>query len=404
MLGNTTQVEGGVGNLAAGRDIKISVSTPIIAGNFTEVFQAADAHFKNEVSASGKVFRLSKEIDYSSKELFCSLIQIGIPFDAAIRIPFQIVPWLSDAVDAATSPKLISTADIRIAVVNAIGGLAYSGSHTDEEVAMWCAAYIRRYGNPGNQFIKVLDNDKEKDLNYEYVKGTLLPHVLSRIIGLPKFSDPMELYSAVFSAQSVDLMSREVVRFLNTLNVYTIRYKTVIHLLQDIILEPPHPWLVNAATISKVATYNFERAIFHQHTIKKAGTKANSALFNQSARECFMHLCAAVLSRYGAFLGVGAKYGLLELRRILKMRQKNPALWSYCQIRSIEPDLESIGIKIAYFTNILERIRSLIDSSDTESKFGGLIEASDALIEITVKLFPDFEPTRAAVTSNPAYP
>lgn len=378
----------GTSNVSAGRDATIITTYPAlhVPNNFNAVFESADNYFSKEVHPSGKIMRKDEEVNYSSKALFSSLMRIGIPFEAAIQIPFQIVPWLVDAAHGAEAEAPIATSDIRSAVLHVIGGLAY-GTHKTEEVHMWCAAYVRRFGNPQNQFLKVIDNDEEKDLDYEYVRKTIIPHLLSRIIGLDRIIDPTIIYKEILSKKNIEAMSREIVSTLRELNVYTIRYRTVIRLIEDIIIEPPHPWIVNIETMDKVAHYNKERAEHHYREIERPLVRGNIASFNRSSREFFTHSCAAILSKYGAFLGVGSRYGLIELRRILKLKEKNPSMWNYCKIHNIDSDLVSIGLQVSVFSNLLDRTMHHLENGDSEKKVDAILDHARDFRKIAFQLY-----------------
>ena len=375
----------GTGHITAGGNVNISrtnIEKDLIG--IEEIFVIADESFRSNVDESGLIYRGDEKVKYSSKELFTSLMQICIPFEASIRIPFQIVNILSD-IKEYDEDKVVTTSDIRIAVVQCIGGLVYL-NHTEEEVNMWTAAYIRRYGNPGNDFLIVIDNGQEKQLNHEYAQTVLIPHLLRRTIGPNECQVPQNSYPAIFSSTQIERMSREILRFVSVLNLYTIRYKTLIHLLQDLVLQPPHPWIVNKDTQRFAILYNIDRANHHLKLIIDSRNINNPALFNQAARECFMHLCAIILSYYGAFLGVNTRYGLLELIRLLRMKRKNPALWSYCNISEIDDDLKPLGCCAYSMVCRLERINHNLMGSDGADKFESLSNAARELAEIVVEI------------------
>lgn len=373
----------GKSNVTAGRDVKI-FSINGVSRNVGEVFKAADDAFKAQIQENGMIKRGDKDIEYSSKSLFGSLMQLGIPFDASINIPFQIVSVLSDMLELNGRDK-ITTADIRIAVVECIGGLIYD-NHTEEEVSMWSAAYIRRYGNPSSQSLLVNDNGDEKELTYDYVKKTVIPHLFKRIVGLEGRNNPISEYPVAFTSVTIDRMSNEIVRFFNTLNLYCIRYKTLINLLEDLVIEPPHPWIVNSKTKKSVTEYNLDRAAHHLALMKNQSAKNIPALFNQASRECFMHLSASILSKYGAFLGVGSRYGMLELRRILSLKDGNAALWEYCNLCDIDKDLDKIGCSTETIIARLNRILHQQNIPDKDGKFDALFKEAVELSEIVVDL------------------
>ena len=376
-------------NNTAGRDVKITNNyhAEHHSSGVDAIFKAADEMFKNRVIENGCINRGGNEISYCSKSLFSSLMQLGIPYDTAINIPFQIIPLLADILDI-SEKETISTSDIRVAVVECIGGLVYE-NHTEEQVSMWSAAYIRRYGNPEKSSLKVHDNGQEIDLSYSYVKKVVIPHLYKRIFNIEGVLNPIQEYSEVFSAMHLDGMAKEIVRFSNTLNLYCIRYKTLINLLEDLIVEPPHPWMVNEKTMTNVASYNLERAAHHLNQVKKTYKQNNPAYFNQSIKECLMHLSASILARYGAFLGVGSKYGFVELRRALLLKVNNSALWKFCKLHEMESDLKAIGCSVDLLLSRLNRIMHQLHIPDTSAKYSALHKEASELAEIALSLTKD---------------
>lgn len=365
---NKKSIEGNR-NFLVGGDLLIQLSMNEQVDVLRQIFAITDQRFKNEVSESGQIFRISKTVKYSSESLFTSLMQIGLPANVALNIPRNIVSILKDIADQKKSDELLSTTDLRIAVVRAIEDLSCSGLFTPETTSIWATAYIRRYGNPDNEFVKVVDYGNERDLNYEYIQSTLLPHLLNRILGLPREAAPIKDYHTIFSRSRVEDMSKEIMRSVNTLNLYTISYKTILYLIQDIILEPPHPWIVSESTLNKVVKYNIERMGHHFEKMNETSARENLVLHQHSFQEYFRHACAAILSMYGAFLGVGNRYGLVELIRILKMNKSNTALWSYCRIQCIDNDLQSLGYSTERLLDSTNRSQGLLNNPSADGKY-----------------------------------
>ena len=393
----------GTGNILVGGDLVLRLSQEEETGLLQQLFSAADRRFKQEISATGKIFRISEEINYSAEALFTSLMQLGLPADVALKLPSEIIGVLRDILDSREGQDqdlAVTTADIRVAVVRALEGLPSLGRFSVETTHMWAAAYIRRYGNPESDFVKVIDHDEERDLNYEYIGGVLLPHILGRVLGLPRDSAPEKLFSQVFTKSRIAEMSTEIMRSVNTLNLYSIGYRTILFLTQDLVLEPPHPWLVTDATKAKVVEYNIERMSAHYSSIRSAASRKNIAILQHAHQEFFRHSCAALLAMYGAFLGVGTRYGLVEMIRILNMRKNNQPLWSTCDIRSIEVDLNVLGISISKLSSEAERARSKMSNPAINGKHLADLETTvEFLFELAVNLRRAKFSTRWAVSS-----
>lgn len=363
------------------------------AGVLGHLFASADARFREEVSSDGKIRRISETIEFSAESLFTSLMQIGLPPSVAIKLPFEIIPFLS-SVGAIEHDKPLTTADIRIAVVQTLHSLENDGLFSRETISMWSAAYIRRYGNPSNQFVKVIDNGVEVDLNYDYIRRWVLPHLINRILDLPKNADPVSKFGRIFSSTVLASMAQEIIAAVNTLNLYSIRYKTLLNLLQDLVLEPPHPWMVSRQSINKVVEYNLERASHHLARASTPSARKSAALVRQSAEESVRHASAAILAHYGAFLGVGNRYGLLELRRILAVRLSNTKLWEYCNLHNIELDLRALGSSIDALAACVGRIQSALGTSSTDHADEESWRANAIFLLQIAKDLADFDPGR----------
>lgn len=373
-------------NMVAGRDIYLNendsekeLSTEI------NPFVKIDSRFRETVNSVCILRRAGGNVVFSSEGLFTSLVRINLNYEDALEATSRVVSLLADQRDLTDDENWIpSTLDVRSAVMRVFTGFADDAKHSREQVSFWFAAYIRRYGNPTNQYVKVLDRTQYCDLNFEYVKEQILPHVLSRILGLNPLENPLETFEqSVFTGKVRDQMAKLIVEYMNQLNLYTIRYKTLVNLLQDLLLEPPHPWLVNLATSKRVTDYNIERAQAHFMNLTD---NAPIYHFEYSARECVQHACAAILAQYCAFLGVGNKYGLIELRRILKIQHQNPELWHFCAIANLPKDLRAIGIDIVMFTRLLQRVTDTFATREQSDRREKLFTACRKIRDIQLKL------------------
>jgi hypothetical protein len=360
----------GVGNITAGGDFKLSINGD--PKDFDEFFTIADNHFRGNVKESGVILQRDIEIEYSSKELFESLLKIGIPFDYSIRIIFGVPQVLADIYDEELGDndekkEMLSTAHIRMAVVHCIEELRYISGEKNQALR-WSSAYIKRYGNPANAYLKVIDNGAEVDLDRVYVKKVILPHLLKRLILPESYMCPVQRFQDFFSNSIINEWAEEIIGILGGLNLYSIRYKTLIILLEDLALEPPHPWIVNKKTVKSVTEYNIERAVYHFKQIEKNLSNSDYSFFNHSFEECAKHLCASILSAYGFFLGVGRRYGFSTLQRILESKDKNFIFWKSCGISRLETDLLKIGCSRDSLKGRLKRMENEVQEKTRRAK------------------------------------
>jgi hypothetical protein len=377
----------GRGNVTADRDVIFQMFMTNPSDVFKKFFESADQRFKAEIASSGQIFRISGPVDYSSEALVSSLMQLGLPLDVAVQVPMHMIDILKDIADEKTPEEPLSTADIRGAVVRCLELLQDNGRFATETVEIWRAAYIRRYGNPDNQFVKVVDRGVERDLNFEYITSDILPHLLCRIFGLPREKNPVDLYAGLFTNSRLGEMAKEIIQVVNTLNLYNISYKTLLLLVQDIVLEPPHPWMVSERTIDRALRYNTERMQAHLLKIRSPEQSSSQSIVTHAYQEFFRHASAAILSRYGAFLGIGSRYGLTELVRTLGLKKSNLQLWSFCRISSLEKDLLSCGTTISDLSRTARRVQGAFATpAPNSTHLQGLASAVDYFEQVVLEL------------------
>lgn len=369
----------GKANIQADRDVILQMFLKDPSDVFKRFFDSADQRFRDEVSASGRIFRISKEVEYSSEALVSSLMQIGLPLDIAVQVPLHILDTLKDIADEKPEGEQLSTADIRVAVVRNLELLQEAGRFAPETVELWRAAYVRRYGNPDNQFVKVVDRGEVRDLNFEYITSELLPHLLCRILGLEREVNPLDEYARLLSNARTGEMAKEIIHIVNALNLYCISYKALLHVVQDIVLEPPHPWMVSRGTIDRVFQYNRERMHAHRARIESLSASAvapGAHSLGHTYQEFFRHSSAAILARYGAFLGVGSRYGLTEMVRTLGLRKANIPLWSFCRISALDADLIALGTSTDDLVRTAKRVQGAFATPARDgTHLGGLKSA-----------------------------
>lgn len=386
-IGNGQAIEGD-NNLQAGRDI--TITNTVAPTPSPNDFDRLDEEFRRSVSASQTIFRAEKPVQFTSEGLFTSLMRIGVSYKDAWEITARVIQELADLKENSSPEWQPTTGDIRNSVMTTLSALGSEKNHSTEQTNFWFAAYIRRYGTPINDCIKVIDHDQLVDLNHEFITETLLPHLFSRIIGLDRTENPLERYATtIFPRQTRDQMTRAVLSYTRELNLYSIRYKTLIHLLQDLILEPPHPWIVNGATQDRVTRYNVERALAHYRDISGGGKQFG---FEYSAKECLQHLGAALLSKYGCFLGVDYKYGLFELRRILKLKAENCELWDCCAISRLPSDLKASGVDVQMFNRLLESARNLWHLRQSQNTNDKLLECAKNFMKMATPILSEYFP------------
>ena len=377
-------------NVVAGRDVYLlrDADTQKKFDSISEVFTDIDNAFIN-IIPDGCIVRHERRVAFSSESLFESLVQIGIPASVAIDVPKIALAFLEFDKNELSGFTDVSAGMLKSAVLRSLTGLPDALDKASQaQVSTWCAAYVRKYGKD-NEFLKIIDMGREEDLNYDYLRGNLLPHLFENILKLKRGEDPLQKYSDIFTNLVLERMEKEIMEFANSLNLYYIKYKTFFNLLKEILMQPPHPWVINEDTKDEVFGYNVDRTRYHLGIINSEQARRHPDLFLPSARECAAHAAATILTHYGCFLGVESRYGLLELIRILEIKKdkKNILMWDYCELDSIIENLSRNGRNLRTTILFLQRLHSRLGSGIASTEEGvAIIENCNELARIATEL------------------
>ena len=350
-------------------------------------FSSIDVQFCERIARNGKLKRMSQLVDFSSATLVGSLLELGLPLSLSLNVPSVVIDILEGLIRDGIIDDEVDSSHIRTAVVRSFDILQENHETSPDRIEVTRSSYIRRYGNPDNQYLKVIDRGVERDLNYNFIVNELLPHVLKRI--LETDGSPTFLFREMFSGSRLKEMAREVLYATSQLNLYSIRYKALIHLIQDLVLQPPHPWIVSKETEDSVYAYNLERMDSHFQSIYElVELEEMPSTSYHHLKEFFQHSAAAILSRYGAYLGVGTHYGLLELTRTLSLIHSNIVLWENCRIREIEGDLEKLDCSLTDFRRAANKVQEKLTSFKSQQKL--LIKEIKSEVNLFLRLARGF--------------
>jgi hypothetical protein len=319
----------------------------VVDSGSPKYFDAIDQYFRLKLSALGYVERERKKEKFSSRSLYLSLVMTAIPPAQALKLIVKIIPLLEDKKSSLREDAVLTTTMIRHAVVSALDPMQQGNSKMSKISAQWSSSYIKRYGDPHKQCMYIEKGKVREELTYKFIESHLLPDLICEMFGATG-SNPLHSYHRIFSSNIVSQLCRDIYWRCNSLNLYSARYSTLLNLFIDVYLEPPHPTFVNEATMEYVVDYNKERFFAHlSHLDSAISPKSQVDQYIHSMTECFQHLCAAILSNYGAYLGLGRKYGLIELRRVLHLLEKAEMLeggclsvWEFCTLHRLKGDIE----------------------------------------------------------------
>lgn len=388
-----------------------SRNTPIGLG---DELAAIDAQVREEF---GTLYNpgVDDEVDFSANRLFSSLSNIDIG-PGIILVVIQRLPGLIR--NALSAGGKFTTGTVRSAVARAIEGIDPAELlHGVDEIGFaegslsnaeklnrlesrrreWLQRYCRKYGNPTQQTEVIeLDGSKHK-LTYEYLRSVLVPHALRHLLDITYEVKK----SVLITKAAIGYMSESSLEEIRRLSLYSIRYRSALYLIEELALQPPHPWVVTKETQKSTLEYDLDRARAH-----RASFTDQPDMMPQERRhhalETFHHLCSAIMAVYGGFLGSHHTSPMSVLKNWMSIQHDNPALWDFCELRFLEADLRSVGSNETSFMGTLNALQRELDlKADSISEKA--LARFDEMIGFVAKLAVQREAMRDARIAYTSY-
>jgi hypothetical protein len=339
-------------NLNAGHDIIIHEAQSLkdrIREQFVSTDDRINALIPRKILSPRRNFSLEA---FSSEKLFTSLITIGILVEAAWHVTESLDEHL---VQIIRSADVVTTAHIRKAVSAAIYRLEGFPPHAVQE---WGDLYARRYGSPDERLRVIHQDGTEEDLDYRFLYKHLIPHLVERILHV----DSYEAVKKTLGSMSIRRIADQILAHVKSLNLYSLRYKTLLYLAHDLAVQPPHPWFVETPYFGRTVVYDLERAMDHANQLDHLWASGDTPGCTHAIYETIHHSCSAILAYYGAFLGSRHLESLPKLINVLQIASErgNDTLWAQCKIKQIEGDLQGIGLSRAAFLRRLGKLSKKI--------------------------------------------
>ena len=379
----------GNNNIAAARDVVIKKSHDDgMSEKLTEIDNAVQERHGLLFSA-----KENKEIPFSSRKLFASLASIDIPADVIYEICKFLPNIFQQTVEQRTQ---LATDHVRAAVMEAIYDLdsetlkkslddreqtanSYSAKHQidddvydkseayiqalDDRKSEWARRYARRYGNPDQQTLVIYKDGSTRRLDFDFLKNDLVPAMLKKILNrdtaLALSDKATDGKQVIISQMAIAGIAGIIFDELKRLNLYSLRYKTAFSLAMDLALQPPHPWFVTSTTQIATHQYDLERVETHLDHLEN-NLSQNFDMFWHHFVEFIRHSCSLVMGMYGGFLGHRHLSPISILKHWMAIRDENVALWEFCELREIEPDLIAIGSDANTFSHLIKKLESLL--------------------------------------------
>lgn len=326
----------------------------------------------------------NNKVLFKSQKVFSSLMKIGIPIENAYQIVIHV---LNNIVihekNGLYNDKKLSTHEIRKIV-------AYGILHCNLEgvplktIEDWGDKYVRRYGHDSKRIkIYYMNSAQEDDLSYPFVRDKLLYDIAIEL-GIEKYT-----YSKKIRKSQLKYMSEDVIDFINNCNLYRIRYDILKGFVREMVLQPPHPWLVDAETAEEIRKYDIKAVEKHYLKIKeKLNTNDYSGEYYIIC-EILHHTCSSILAGYKEILGCKDLDAFVNLESIVRQMCNNEQdLVLDYNIAELPSDLEYIGVNFREFHLLLERIHENIENRNRQFKITKIfLEDILKLHDIAVALY-----------------
>lgn len=306
----------------------------------------------------------NKEVLFKSQKVFESLMKIGVPLENAYQIVICVLNnMIIHEKDGMYDDKTLSTHMIRKVV-------AYEILHCNLEgiplktVEAWGDKYVRRYGHDSKRIkIYYKGTSQENDLSYTFVKDTLLYDIATEL-GIEQYT-----YGGKIKKGQLKSMSEDIVDFINNCNLYRIRYDILKNYIREIVLQPPHPWLVTTDTAEMIRKYDIDAVDKHYSRVKE---KLNNNDYSEeyfTICEMIHHTSSSILAGYREVLGCKDLDAFANLESIVRhMYNCEHDLILEYDIAELPSDLKYIGVDFSEFYYLLARIQINIENRNREFK------------------------------------
>lgn len=368
-----------IGGDSAGRDINKNIYNFSDPPDLDEFFEEIDKKVNDILEKGVYSYKHTKTINFNSSQLFDSLMRISIPY----KVVSGLLKRLPDLISKSENLQSFSTREIRVIIYKYLQKLDYSiyGNNVD----LWGENYIRKYGNPNVEIMVFLEEESRvTKLSYEFLQEKLIPDVYFKCYHSNIVED-LELINSKFI---IGEMAKEIFEKVRILNLYIIRYSTLKKLAYDMAIQPPHPWFTNKLNAESHLEYHKKRYDKHFNIFNNGDEPV------RSSREFIEHSCAAILSRYDLFIGLGRYRPLITLINYIKLNDKyygNLLYWQSLDISNISGDIFSSGYSFHKFKNLLDkiivRIKDPLDAHDElKNHFKEINVLTNRVIEVKRKL------------------
>lgn len=350
------------------------------------VFHLQDEEINEKLQKRVLDSKTGEPIDFDSSKMISSLTKIGIPIPVAVEIVYKAISSINRMIsDESSEVKTLSTKEIRKEVVSIIRNLDVA-KWPYVDIKKWAERYVRKYGH-NNRIIQIVDiplkisKEPVRDISYDFILNYFLPDLISDI------APAVQTASEITTSQKRD-MADEVINFINSCDLYSIKYSILKSMIAEIATQLPHPWFVDKQSRRQLIERD-RKSVIGNIEIAKDELDKSEAISTYTATELLHHSSSMILEKYFRFLGCGDLTAFYKLSDVIhKAANINPEEWdiavSDSAFRNFFDDCLVANIDFDDYLKTIKGIMDCYDSGAIGSKhFGKLVcKFSDTSLSI----------------------
>lgn len=344
-----------------------------------------DKYIKELIGEKIIVNKTNKEEDFSASKILKSLLTIGIPLDATFVIFKEAIEKII-AYKGANDEHKLDTKTIRKIVCDSIQSYNLK-NYAPSQIQSWSQKYVRKYGR-NNQVIKIQhENGSLTEISMDFLK-TFVDDVIKSI-------SPNIVVKKISNTSRREL-AECVLDFVNSCDIYIIRYNVLKDIILEIALQPPHPWFINEDTKSNIINYDCTQLKINLAKAKNYFNKGTIVIPPSILYEIIHHASSMILAKYDYYLGCNDLSSLYLLKSLLENLINIPyedLLFDEYPINTLLSDIAKAKINCNDYLKLIKSICeevntsaiNMADFSDKVNIFGKLslkILENNVMLEI----------------------
>lgn len=293
---------------------------------------------------------------FSSIKMLRSLVEIEIPTDKALLILYNVIELITSAEYIERNGDRMTTKELRTCIYKEICNLPDSVAEAVDSdiINSWATKYARRYGHNNRRICLELRDGSTREISFEFIRNDLVKDLVMNVTGMSEAE-----YKKQIPPKEIKKMALDILDFIKSCEMYSLKYDTLLDFIEEMAVEPPHPWMLRDDGRERFLQYHFEVLNKHKDTIENKMEDKITML------ETLYHSTALLLGMYTNIIGVE------ELSPLYLLKE---SLFSYGNKKGLKGVLTEEGLN-----KMLADLREQCVSRD---KF---IKSVSALYELAVK-------------------